>query len=113
MSQEETDVFSQGSSQTNLTPTDHQRKFANLPLPIFRHYTNVRELVIEKIKQRNKNPLEIVIKKTIEQYHARPLDEWDDIVLNRLEFIGWPEHDKMYAFFPPFKHVIYSFHYIL
>lgn len=80
-------------------PTDHQRKFVYLPLSVFRDYTNVRSLVIEKYKaKKDKHPPEFVIKKTVEKYHKQlsQLNRWDELGLDKLDY-KWPDSKKTYV----------------
>lgn len=100
MSQKLQEVFSRHSQPKE--PTDQELKFeifAYLPLDVFRDFTNVRTLIVEKHQQLNsgKSPTEFAIKRKIEKYYENlsNIDEWDDS-LKDLKFIG-SESDEKYA----------------
>lgn len=73
-------------------PTDHQRKFLYLPLPIFRDYTNIRSIIINHTHRKNGKLTEFIIKKKIEACHSKlgELGEWKNLHLDKLEF-KWDE----------------------
>lgn len=100
MSQKETKVFISNSQVKEEELTDQQRKFATIPLCVFRDYTNIRSIIIKNYKkQHGKNPYEFIIKKKTENYHRQlsSVDDWDDSIFDQLEFTGCPKHQQVYA----------------
>lgn len=66
-------------------PTEHQRKFLYLPLPILRDYTNIRSIIIKHTRRKNNTPLRGI---EIIAYHRKmsKLDEWENLHLDELEY---------------------------
>lgn len=98
---------------------DHQRKFQNLPLFVFREYTNVRSLVVEKYSSKHgKHPTEFYIKKAIEKYHAKlsDIDNWNKNGLDQLTFV-FPKQKQMYVNYLVCLFLLlvkfYHFHFVL
>lgn len=74
-------------------PSEHQRKFLYLPLPIFREYTNIRSIVLKYDRRKGDKPLkEIEINQKIKKYHSEmdKLRKWDEMHLDELDFT-WPD----------------------
>lgn len=73
----------------DLEPTDHQRRFLYIPLPIFRDYTNIRDIVIKHNGRRDGKALhEIAIKHKIQHCHDEmgKLDQWEKLHLDELDY---------------------------
>lgn len=71
-------------------PTEHQRKFLYLPLPIFRDFTNIRTIIEKYDGHKDGKPLkEIEFKHKIKDRHKKmvELDKWKDLHLDKLKFI--------------------------
>lgn len=92
MSQKSQNVFSRKSEPKE--PTDEELKreiFANLPLAVFRDFTNVRTLITDKYRQLQdgKEPtIFYVNRKTEEFYNKLSKTDVHDASLKELEFIG-------------------------
>lgn len=72
-------------------PSEHQRKFLYLPLPIFQDYTNIRSIIVKYNHRKDGKPLkQIEIKHKIEDCHKRMgnLKKWKDLHLDELNFIS-------------------------
>lgn len=98
MSQKSQKVFSRHSQPKE--PTQQQLKFeifANLPLAVFRDFTNVRSLIVHKYEQQQKDKpaTTFYINRKVEEYYRNlsKTDEWNDS-LKDLEFIGSKADEK-------------------
>lgn len=70
-------------------PTDHQRKFLYLPLPILRDFTNIKEIATDEYIMKNaKQPTERELEQSIEKYHEQmgQLNKWKHLKLSKLDF---------------------------
>lgn len=98
MSQKLQKVFSRHSQPKE--PTDREIKFeifANLPLAVFRDFTNVRSLIVDGYQRlsKDKDPTTFYVNRKIEKYYknlSQP-DEWDKS-LKDLDFIGFKSDEK-------------------
>lgn len=78
-------------------PSDHQRKFLYLPLPIFRDYTNIRSIIIKYYSRKDNKPQkEIEITQKIKRCHAQmeELGKWNELHLDELDFI-WSAPERV------------------
>lgn len=96
MSQKWENVFSHHQSQANVV-TDEQLKFqifANLPLNVFRCFTNIRSLIVGEYQQKCTN---FQINRKIQEYYNKlsESDEWNGL-LKDLKFNG-SHLDEKYA----------------
>lgn len=83
---------------SDVEPTNHQRQFLFLPLPIFRDFTNIEKIVTDKFKKKNgKEPPRFVIGKTIQNRHKNlsQLDKWKEWGLNKLKFKPSQDGEEM------------------
>lgn len=92
MSQKSQKVFSRKSEPKELTDEELKREiFANLPLAVFRAFTNVSTLIINKYREQHegKSPLIFYVNRKTEEFHKN-LSKTDvhDASLKKLEFIG-------------------------
>lgn len=92
MSQKMQKVFSRKSEPKELTDEELKREiFANLPLDVFRKFTNIRTLIAEKYRQLQdgKDPTTFYMnRKTENLYKSLSKTEVHDAILKELEFIG-------------------------
>lgn len=71
-------------------PSNHQRKFLYLPLPVFRDFTNICSIVIDGYVQKKfKQPTNMLVEVKIEKYHKElgQLNKWKSRHLDKLEFL--------------------------
>lgn len=92
MSQKSQKVFSRKSQPKE--PTDQELKreiFANIPLSVFRNFTNVHSLIAEKHRQSHngKEPTTFFMNRKTEEFH-KGLSKMDvnDESLKNLKFVG-------------------------
>lgn len=75
-------------------PSDHQRRFLYIPLPIFRKCTNIRDIIEQYHGRKDKKPRNgIEIENKIKKIYSElgQLERWSEWHLDKLDYI-WPKN---------------------